>query len=243
MGQNQSAHLGVVLAEHAHHLFRLGRLGEGGEPAQVEEHHGDVAPVALERILGAAGDDQLGELWREEALEPAQALELGHLLLHPMLERVVQLAQLVVKRFDAEQRAHPGEQLRLIDRLGQEVVGASLDALHALLGGIERGDHHDRQHGRGRVVANLPAHLVAAHLRHHHVEQHQVGVLALDDGQRLGARRRGDRAIALGREQIGQELHVLRGVVHDEDGRGHRRPATAPSTAARNSRRLIGLVW
>ena len=74
------------------------------------------------------------------------------------------------------------------------------------------------------------------------VEQHEIRAFALDRLQRLPSRRRGDHAIAFGRQEIGQELHVLGRVVHDEDRRGHGRPPTAPSTAARNSRRLIGFV-
>jgi hypothetical protein len=63
-------------------------------PAQVEEDHGDLAPVALEWVLGAPRHDQLGELGREEALEPRELLELGHLLAHASLERLVPLRQL-----------------------------------------------------------------------------------------------------------------------------------------------------
>ena len=46
----------------------------------VAEHHGDLAPVALQERLVARGDDQLDELGREEALEPAHPFELVDLL-------------------------------------------------------------------------------------------------------------------------------------------------------------------
>ena len=46
VGEDEPAHLRVVLAEHAHHLLGLGGLGEGGEAAQVDEDHGDLAAVA-----------------------------------------------------------------------------------------------------------------------------------------------------------------------------------------------------
>ena len=84
--------------QHAHHLLGLGGLGERGEAAQVEEDDGDLAPVALERVLGAAGDDQLGELRREEALQPADLLELRDAVLDALLERAVQLGELAVWR-------------------------------------------------------------------------------------------------------------------------------------------------
>ena len=93
-------------------------LGEGGEAAQVEEDDRDLAAVALQRIVGAAGDDQLGELRREEALQPADPLELAHAVGDALLERSVELGELallaqhlVVERLDAQQRAHPRQQL------------------------------------------------------------------------------------------------------------------------------------
>jgi hypothetical protein len=85
----------VVVAQHGHDLLGLGGLREGGEAAQVEEHHRDLAPVALERVVGVAGEDQLGELGREEALQPPQTIELADLVGHPLLERLVQDGQLV----------------------------------------------------------------------------------------------------------------------------------------------------
>ena len=95
--EDELAHRLVVFAEHAHDLLGLRGLGKGGETAKVEEHDGDLAPVRPEGVLGAAGHDQLGELGREEALEPAEPLELGDLLLHPLLERAGEGGELVVQ--------------------------------------------------------------------------------------------------------------------------------------------------
>ena len=95
-------HRDVILAQHAHDLLGLGGLREGGEAAQVQEHHGDLAPMALQRVLGVAADDQLGELGREEALEPLEPLELGELLLHAPLERAVPVGELVVEQLDPQ---------------------------------------------------------------------------------------------------------------------------------------------
>ena len=77
---DERAHLGVILAEHAHDFLGLGGLREGGEAAQVEKHHDDLAPVGLEGIVGTAGHDELGELGREEPLEAAELLELADLV-------------------------------------------------------------------------------------------------------------------------------------------------------------------
>ena len=78
-------------------------------------------------------------------------LQLGDLLgdalleLHvPFLERLGLAPHLVLQRLDAQQRAHAGEELGLVDRLRQEIVGAGLDALDPLLLRIERRDEDDR---------------------------------------------------------------------------------------------------
>ena len=68
--EDDLAHGRVILPQHAHDLLRLGGLGERGKATQVEEDDDDLAPVALERIVGATVDDRLGERGREEALEP-----------------------------------------------------------------------------------------------------------------------------------------------------------------------------
>ena len=238
----------MVFAQHPHDLLGLRRLGEGGESPQVEEDHGDLAPVALERVVGAPADDRLGELRREEPLEPGQALELGHLLGHALLQCTAQLGQLIPQALDPQQRADTGEQLGLMDGLGQEVVGPGVEAFHALLAGIERGHHHDRQHGGGRVLADRATHVVAAHARHHDVEQDEVRRVALDHAERLGAGGGGERGVAARGEDVGQQLDVAGRVVDDEDARRvvHAplaRRSSASRTAARKGRTLMGLDW
>ncbi len=159
--EDQPAHRRVVFAQHAHHFLGLGGFGEGGEAAQVEEHHRDLAPVALQRIVGAAGDDRVGQLRREEALQPPHLASCStpsatrcSSVAVPLRQFVALPVHLVVERLDAQQRVHAREQLGLVDRLGQEIVGAGLDALDALLRRVERGDQHDRQHAVRRVGAD-----------------------------------------------------------------------------------------
>src|SRR2546425_3349146 len=67
--EDEPAHLCVVLAQYPHDLFGFGGLRERREPAEVEEDHRDLAPVALERVLRVAAHNQLRELRGEEALE------------------------------------------------------------------------------------------------------------------------------------------------------------------------------
>ena len=125
----------VVFAQHGHHFLGIGGLGEGRETAQVEEDDGDLAAMALQRIGGAAGDDQLGELRREEALQAADLGQLVDAIGDALLERAVELGelgllrpQLVVERLDAQQRAHARQQLGLAHRLAEEIVGTGVEA-------------------------------------------------------------------------------------------------------------------
>jgi hypothetical protein len=219
--QDVPSHHRVVFAQHAHDLLGLGRLGEGGEPAEIEEDHRDLAPVALERVLGLAAHDQLGELGGEKALEPLEPVELRQLLLDPLLEGPVPVGELVVEHLDPEQRLDAGQELGLVDGLAQEVVGARLDPLHTLLGGIERRHHDDRQHRRCGVLPDLAADVVAAHPRHHDVEQHDPRPVFLDLGERLGAVRGGDDVVSLDRQEVGEQLHVDGHVVDHQDLLGH----------------------
>ena len=53
-------------------------------------------------------------------------------------------AQFVGHHLQAREAAHAGEQRDVVDRLGEEVVGAGLQALDAVGRLVERGDHHDR---------------------------------------------------------------------------------------------------
>ena len=149
--EDQPAHRRVVFAEHAHHFFRVGRFGERGEAAQVEEHDGDFAAVALQRIVRTAFDDGLRELGRKEALQPADPSELRHPVGDALFELRVPLRQLValpvhlvIEVFDAQQRLHARQQFGLVHRLAQEVIGPRLQPLGALVLRVERRDQHDR---------------------------------------------------------------------------------------------------
>ena len=176
MVQNELAHLRVVLAEDAHHLFGLRGLRESGKTSQVEEDHGDLAPVGLERIVRAPGHDELCELGREEALKAPELLELAHLLLHAALEGPVPLRPLlrealqgVMEVLDPEHRLDPSHEGRLIHRLGEVLVAAGLEARHDILRIRLGRDEDDRREGQRCVCPKAPANLESVHLRHHDV--------------------------------------------------------------------------
>src|SRR5499426_3504752 len=176
--EDELAHLRVILAKDSHDLLGLGRLREGGEAAQVEEYYRDLPPVRLEGVVGASRHDELGELGGEEALEPAELLDLAHLLLDALLERPVPLGALVGERLDrvveildSEHRLDPSDERRLIDWLGQVLVAARFQARHDVLGIRLGRDQDDRDERQRCVRTEAPADLKPVHLRHHHVEE------------------------------------------------------------------------
>ena len=84
----------------------------------------------------------------------------------------------------AKHGLHASQQLTSRVRLGHVVVGANLEANDLVDFGVLRGQHDDWHVADG---ANGTAHLAAALARKHEVQQDQVGLLALEEGQRLDA--------------------------------------------------------
>ena len=226
--QDQPAHGRMVFTEDAHHLLGIGGFGKGGEAAQVQKNDGNLAPVAFQRIIGATGDDQIGQLRRKEAFQATDLLQLFHPFGDARLKRLVPIRQfgllphhLVVQMLDAQQRPDAGQQLGLIHRLGQKIVGAGVQSLGAFLGRIQRRHQHHRQHAVRRVGPNRLTDFVTAHAGHHHVQQNQIRRLRLQLVQPFltGGRRHG--LVALGAKQVGQQLDVHRHIVNHQNLRSH----------------------
>ena len=70
---DQAADRFMELAEHPHQLLRLDRFDEDRPAAEICEEHRDLAAVAGQDRLVARQDDRVGELWREESLQPPRA--------------------------------------------------------------------------------------------------------------------------------------------------------------------------
>ena len=85
----------MVLAQEIQHLLRLGSLGEGGVAAQIAEHDIDFAAMAFEYFLIALRDDQFGQLWCEEALQPPDAAQFIDLLGDTSFETAIEFCHLV----------------------------------------------------------------------------------------------------------------------------------------------------
>ena len=96
-------------------------------------------------------------------------------------------AQFVGHHLQPRQRAHARDQRHVGHRLGEEIVGAGFQAAHAVGRLVERGHHHHRNVMGGGIGLDPAADFETVHVRHHHVEQHDVAFGALADRQRLGA--------------------------------------------------------
>ena len=92
----------MELAEHVHQLLGLDCVGEGRPAAEVGEEHRDLSPVADQDRVVPRGDDCVRKLGREEPLEPAQPLEFVDLGPDALLQRPVELLDLVVVALHAQ---------------------------------------------------------------------------------------------------------------------------------------------
>jgi hypothetical protein len=80
--------------------------------------------------------------------------------------------------------AHAREHLLGRERARDEIVRARLEALHRIGGIAAAGQHDHRDMRRRRVPANAAERGVAVHHRQHHVEQHDVGQVLVEQGER-----------------------------------------------------------
>ena len=96
------------------------------------------------------GDDQVGDLRRQEAPQAADPLDLVDLLGDAPFERGVPLGELarlvldgVVQRLLAQHRAHPREEGGVLEGLRQVVVAAGVEARDDVAGvGLRRHEDH-----------------------------------------------------------------------------------------------------
>jgi hypothetical protein len=79
------------LEEQRHHVFRIGAFGKPGEAAQIAEQRGDLAAMAFQLPLCARGNDEVGDLRRQKAPQPAHALDLADLVGDAGFELLIQL--------------------------------------------------------------------------------------------------------------------------------------------------------
>ena len=167
------AHRGVVLAQHAEDLLGLSRLAERREAAEIGKHRRRDPAVAREELLAFGGGDERRDLGREE---PAQLLLLA-------LDRPQQLGLPcrgfdleVVEALARERGPDPGPEDLRVERLRQVVGGAHLDAAQDAVQLVDARDHDHRQVPQLLVRLDRRQRLVAVHLGHLDVEEHDADV-------------------------------------------------------------------
>jgi hypothetical protein len=134
----------------------------------VDEDDGErmlVAPRPLELVNEPALDGAaIGDL-----REPVDRGELGKLLVHAL--------ELVGEPFDAQHRRHSNLELERVDGLRQKLVGACRETAPLRIDVFERGEQDDGHEG-GVALEHLRE-LVAVDVRHHDVQEHEVGARLL----------------------------------------------------------------
>ena len=116
----------------------------------------------------------------------------------------------------ADVRLHAGHQLAHGKGLGDVVVRADLqaeDLVLLLLAGGENDDRHIVALG-AQSAADVKAH----HLRHHHVEQDEVGLFLARERETRLAVVGLERGVALALEVEADDVHDVHLVLDDEDG-------------------------
>ena len=124
-----------------------------------------------------------------------------------------------------------------VDRLGQVVLGAHLDALDHAVELVERRRHDHRDVAEMRVELQLRQHLVTVELGHQDVEQHQVEVLATQQVERLAAVLREGDGVPLLLQTAAEQKAVHPVVVGDQDRSGREAEALTTPAVERSAAR------
>ncbi len=172
--------------------------------AEADDHQVEITVGNLQQSAGRVGfaldlmlllqrpDDALGGpvavVDQQNAAAPPELIDpdsRGRGNAHLLLGRGAH-QHLVGEHFQPRDVLHPRDQRDVVDRLGEEIVGAGFQPLHPVGGLVERGDHDHRNMLGARLGLQPPADLETVHAGHHHVEQDHVGPLPRADMQRLG---------------------------------------------------------
>ena len=160
---------------------------------------------------GVDGGDHLRHLRRQESLQAADAIDFRQLRRDPLLERLIPARKLlglllelrrllldgIVQVLDAQQRTHAGKQRRLLERLGEIVVAP---ASRPLTMSRVSAFAVTRMTGTNFCAASSLSsleHRDAVELRHHDVEQREVGLELASTKECLFSIRRSDDLVAL----------------------------------------------
>src|SRR6185437_4334853 len=121
----------------------------------------------------------------------------------------------------AEEVTHRLHELAHRNRLRQIGLAATLaDSLLVALHG-EGGDRHHGDRFQLGIVLQPFRHFEAGHFRQLDIHQDQVGPVFAREVERLDAVPGSDRSVAMGLQEVVEELHVELVVFHDQDGFRH----------------------
>ena len=129
------------------------------------------------------------------------------------------LADAVGQILHAQHRFHARDQGGLIERLGQVFVGTRLKAGDNVLGVGLRCHQDNGDEGQLGVSLDALAHFDSVDLRHHDVEQDEVGMMVARRGDRFFAVGRLQKLIAMRPQPRAQDVAVGLVVVDDQNAR------------------------
>ena len=199
-------------------------LAVRGEAHEVAEQHGDLLEAPGRHAVARL---ELGDRrGRQDRVQQAVgagalALDLLHLPLDPRQIRHLLIAPALLLQAGADARL----QEHRVERLGQVVVGAELDAAHHAVDVVERRDHDHRNVAQPGIVLEAAQHREAVHLGHHDVEQDQVDRFAGQPVEGVPAMDRGHRLVLEQLQLLRQHVAIERLVVDDQDAGGRHRCA------------------
>ena len=131
-------------------------------------------------------------------------------------------AQFLHHPLQPHERADAGEQRDIVHRLGQEIVGAGLEAAQAVGGVGKRRDHDDRNIDGSPIGLQLAANLEPVHPRHHDVEKNYVRKLGLGDFQGGGPVIRRQNIEVLARQLCVEQFYVRLDIIDNQYSARHR---------------------
>jgi len=128
---------------------------------------------------------------------------------------------LVGQPFEPREVSDARDERQVVDRFGEEIVGAGFEPLQQIAGLIERGDHDHGDMLRPEIRLEPPADFEAVHARHHDVEEDDVGRLPAADLEGLcSAVRRPDLEILCHQPRF-EQLQIGEHVVDDQNAGSH----------------------
>jgi hypothetical protein len=125
--------------------------------------------------------------------------------------------EFVGEAFETHQRSDTGAQFGRIDRLGQEVVRAGVNASEPVGAAIEAREQHHGDEPGGRIFLQPATQLDAVQRRHVDVGEHEIGRLAADQRHGDFAVRCRKDLVAVGPQRFRQRFEQRRHVVGDDD--------------------------